>query len=252
MRRMNKFVEDVREGVGLSAPQMKYLSQQEADDVEKDLLSLWSQDCLTEMFGYSVALALREAFYYHTRVVVLCGSGRKGKIGLASARYLTQFGFECRVLLDPSAREDNEKAMAMSRIPVFGALPALWEETTDVVVDGLDDQKMLSKLKAIELPVLSIDVPCGWDLEKKKSSDFQPEVLVSLVAPKRSALDFKGQAHFLGGRFAPVGILEKYGIQHPPFQGANQIVRIDRHQSSPFENEEDDDDEEEEPEYYYF
>lgn len=67
------------------------------------------------------------------------------------------------------------------------------------------------------LPIVSVDIPSGWDVEKGKISfdvkdvdsgeggaksfaGLEPDVLISLTAPKLGVKDFKGR-HFLGGRF---------------------------------------------------
>jgi NAD(P)H-hydrate epimerase len=63
------------------------------------------------------------------------------------------------------------------------------------------------------LPVLSIDIPSGWDVDsgrqplKDTNGDevktFEPEVLLSLTAPKEGVREFRGR-HWLGGRFIPL------------------------------------------------
>jgi hypothetical protein len=49
---------------------------------------------------------------------------------------------------------------------------------------------------------------------------------VSLTAPKLCAKKFTGPHHFLGGRFVPPPILNKYGLQLPPYPGTSMCVRI--------------------------
>ena len=58
------------------------------------------------------------------------------------------------------------------------------------------------------LPIVSVDVPSGWNVDEGKvdALALDPDVLVSLTAPKEGVREFKGR-HFLGGRFVP-----KYGI----------------------------------------
>lgn len=67
-------------------------------------------------------------------------------------------------------------------------------------------------------PIVSVDVPSGWDVERgrpegalpvsgdgnegKKAPALEPAVLISLTAPKEGVRQFKGR-HFLGGRFVP-------------------------------------------------
>ena len=55
-----------------------------------------------------------------------------------------------------------------------------------------------------KLPIISVDIPSGWNVEKgdDQNTGFVPDVLVSLTAPKEGVRGFKGR-HFLGGRFVP-------------------------------------------------
>jgi NAD(P)H-hydrate epimerase len=82
--------------------------------------------------------------------------------------------------------------------------------------------KVLPLLHQSGLPIVSVDIPSGWDVElgpieltRKTENDGQekavdesgfkwlePEVLISLTAPKEGVRAFKGR-HFLGGRFVP-------------------------------------------------
>lgn len=73
-----------------------------------------------------------------------------------------------------------------------------------------------------ELPVISVDVPSGWNVDLGDTSNGQafsePQVcaLISLTAPKLCAVNYKG-VHYLGGRFVPDEIYEKYKCR-PPVQ----------------------------------
>lgn len=60
----------------------------------------------------------------------------------------------------------------------------------------------LSLISSSGLPIVSVDIPSGWDVEKGNAAGvgLKPDVLVSLTAPKEGAREFKGR-HFLGGRF---------------------------------------------------
>lgn len=85
---------------------------------------------------------------------------------------------------------------------------------SDVILDAV-----LPLLARSKLPMVSVDIPSGWDVEKgkipfpvkdidqnqddegeKEFEGLEPDVLVSLTAPKAGAKEFKGR-HFLGGRF---------------------------------------------------
>ena len=57
--------------------------------------------------------------------------------------------------------------------------------------------------------IASVDNPSGWDVEdgpQNLEEAIEPEMLVSLTAPKRGARFFKGPYHYLGGRFVPPAI----------------------------------------------
>ena len=52
------------------------------------------------------------------------------------------------------------------------------------------------------LPIVSVDIPSGWDVEAGNAGQLglNPDVLISLTAPKLGVKAFRGR-HFLGGRF---------------------------------------------------
>lgn len=82
---------------------------------------------------------------------------------------------------------------------------------------------LLRALQTSSTPVVSIDIPSGWDVEQGprplEDTDgaqidvLDPEVLLSLTAPKRGVRRFRVKGwegakktryrHFLGGRFVP-------------------------------------------------
>lgn len=63
---------------------------------------------------------------------------------------------------------------------------------------------VLPLLTASKKPIVSVDIPSGWDVEAGNASGvgLNPDVLISLTAPKEGVRAFKGR-HFLGGRFVP-------------------------------------------------
>ena len=66
----------------------------------------------------------------------------------------------------------------------------------------------------------------GWDVEEGSTTGIQPEVLVSLTAPKLCALKFRGSKHFLGGRFVPDSLASKYQLNLPPYPGVEVVIDI--------------------------
>ena len=66
----------------------------------------------------------------------------------------------------------------------------------------------------------------GWDVENGNPEGIQPEFLVSLTAPKKCALLFKGKHHYLGGRFVPPDLAKKYELNLPPYPGSEVCLEI--------------------------
>ncbi|CAH1971577.1 unnamed protein product [Acanthoscelides obtectus] len=47
-----------------------------------------------------------------------------------------------------------------------------------------------------------------------------------MTCPKRGALDFRGIYHYLGGRFVPPALEEKYELNLPEYPGTDCCVLI--------------------------
>jgi NAD(P)H-hydrate epimerase len=77
-------------------------------------------------------------------------------------------------------------------------------------------------------PVVSVDIPSGWNVDSGPTQQvqFQPEVLVSLTAPKPCTKFFKGKRHFLGGRFVPPTLAKKFDFDVPAYPGSEQVVEL--------------------------
>ena len=89
-------------------------------------------------------------------------------------------------------------------------------------------KSVLSALQRSGKLIVSVDIPSGWDVEKgaPPHESLEPDMLVSLTAPKRCALGFKGSHHYLGGRFVPPEITQKYDLVLPSYEGSKQCVPI--------------------------
>ncbi|KAG6919251.1 hypothetical protein DXG01_008047 [Tephrocybe rancida] len=87
--------------------------------------------------------------------------------------------------------------------------------STDVILDAIFGFSFKGPIRApfdaalplltqSGLPIVSVDIPSGWDVEagNVEGVGLNPDVLVSLTAPKEGVRDFRGR-HFLGGRFIP-------------------------------------------------
>lgn len=200
-----------------------------------------------ELAGLSVAAAVYDAYppATHRRVLCVCGPGNNGGDGLVAARHLRQFGYAPTVVYPKRPKSaifvNLAAQMEMMRIPLLDAMPAgELGVTHDVVLDAVFGfsfsgevrapfDAILPALSASSLPLVSVDIPSGWHVEDGPPSGpaaLQPQVLVSLTAPKQCAAHFAGERHYLGGRFVPPSICEEYGFEQPPFPGAEQVVRL--------------------------
>lgn len=59
----------------------------------------------------------------------------------------------------------------------------------------------VDKIIKSNIPIVSVDCPTGWTA--KSLTNLQPEMLISLTAPKECAMHFLGSRHIIGGRFIP-------------------------------------------------
>lgn len=88
---------------------------------------------------------------------------------------------------------------------------------------------VLEAMRTSTLPLCSVDIPSGWHVERGPEGAvgeaLMPETLISLTAPKLASAHFAG-FHYLGGRFVPPPIFEKYGFEQPAFPGAEQVVLL--------------------------
>lgn len=170
---------------------------------------------------------------------------------MVAARHLKHFGLEVTVCY-PKRGKNKLYASLVKQctslgIPIIDTLD--FKKPYDIVVDAIFGfgfsgevrepfADILNRLRNSKIPIVSIDIPSGWDVEKGNLDDrIEPETLISLSAPKLCAFKFKGN-HFLGGRFIP-GFLyslyltytsrklaEEYKLDLPEFLGTDQCVRL--------------------------
>ncbi|PFH38058.1 putative apolipoprotein A-I binding protein [Besnoitia besnoiti] len=234
----------------MAAANLTYLTQTQAQSLDEDLMGPevgYSVDQLMELAGLSVAQAvvaavpLTAAVKRLTRVLVVCGPGNNGGDGLVAARHLKLFGYQvCVWYPRPTSKalfESLVKQLHNHRVQVTQEAPADLAEF-ELVVDCIFGfsfrgalrppfDSVLRTLKAANIPVLSVDIPSGWDVEQGNvtGDGLEPQYLISLTAPKLCAKYFGG-VHFVGGRFVPASMIEKYNLVLPEYPGIQEIVRI--------------------------
>ncbi|GCC35222.1 yjeF N-terminal domain-containing 3 [Chiloscyllium punctatum] len=235
----------------VTAP-VKFLSKEEAKALEGELYEEYrfGQQQLIEMSGHSCAMAIAKAFPRSSlskkqpTILVICGQEQNGAIGLACARHLRAFNYEPTIYYPKRSCKpiflDFTVQCEKMDIPFLSYLPAevqLINDAYNLIIDavlGLSDEaglkelytNILATMKHVKIPIISIDVPSGWDVEKGNTEGINPEVLVSLAAPKKCATQFSGKFHFLAGRYLPDDLQKKYELNPPDYPGTDCIVQL--------------------------
>jgi len=165
-----------------------YLNSQDASALDVELMSQpgFSLEQLMELAGLSVAEAVYQAYPpsldgAKTRVILVCGPGNNGGDGLVAARHLTHFGYDC-VLVYPKRSSKTHFVNLVQQcidlnIPILENMQKDWRDNCDVIVDavfgfsfkGEPREPYASILKDIQqstVPVVSVDVPSGWDVDE--------------------------------------------------------------------------------------
>nr|XP_025853115.1 NAD(P)H-hydrate epimerase [Vulpes vulpes] len=240
------------EPAGMASPAVKYLSQEEAQAVDEELFNEYqfSVDQLMELAGLSCATAIAKAYPPTSMsrsppaVLVICGPGNNGGDGLVCARHLKLFGYQPTIYYPKRPNKPLFTALVTQcqkmDIPFLGEMPPepmLIDELYELVVDAIFGfsfkgdvrepfRTILSVLDGLTVPIASIDIPSGWDVEKGNSGGIQPDLLISLTAPKKSATQFTGRYHYLGGRFVPPALEKKYQLNLPPYPDTECVYRL--------------------------
>lgn len=246
---------------------IKYLSQDEAIALDKELFSeyAFSVDQLMELAGLSVAQVIAKCYPKpdYSRPVICVGPGNNGGDGLVCARHLKMFGYLPVVICPkPGRTELFNNLMIQCRkmdITILDQVPddqrAFDELGGQLLIDSIfgfsfkppNRNVMFAKLLQLmhqssqQLPLVSIDIPSGWDVEQGDSAlagaqagldaalllpSLNPDCLISLTAPKLCAKSFKGRYHYLGGRFCPESIVRKYQLNLPEYPTYEGIVAL--------------------------
>ncbi|XP_011191093.1 NAD(P)H-hydrate epimerase [Zeugodacus cucurbitae] len=228
---------------------MKFLTQTEAIKIDEELFNEYkfSVDQLMELAGLSCAHAIAKCYPTECfkRVLVCCGPGNNGGDGLVCARHLSLMKYEPTIYYPKKTAkplyENLSHQCKSNGIPFLHSDPTL-ESTNDdfdLIIDALFGFSfkppvretfipITEILQNTKTPIASIDIPSGWDVEKGKirEEDFEPDLLISLTAPKLCAKLFKGKYHYLGGRFVPPTLQEKYQLNLPAYIDCNLCLKL--------------------------
>jgi NAD(P)H-hydrate epimerase len=226
-----------------------YLSAADAYALDQDLMQTpgYTLDQLMELAGLSVAEAVVQVVPPVSRILLICGPGNNGGDGLVAARHLVLFGHEAVIVYPKRSNREPHYVNLVKQcedmgIVIMDELPKDIFNNYDAMVDAIFGfsfqgtprepfQSILETMMTIQnnhnIPIISVDVPSGWDVDEGdvSSTGFSPQVLVSLTAPKNSSKGFLGR-HFCGGRFLPPKLAAKYNIQMPNYPGVAQVVEL--------------------------
>ncbi|KAG1901293.1 YjeF N-terminal domain-containing protein [Suillus fuscotomentosus] len=233
---------------------IRYLTAQLAQQIDEELMNAvgaFSLDQLMELAGLACAQTLSTVYSKekYPKVLVCCGPGNQGGDGLVAARHLGMFGYKPTIYMPKPGSKDIyrrlQKQCINMDIPIVPPAASAEElphllQSSNLILDAIfgfsfkppvrapfDDA--LKLISASGLPIVSVDIPSGWDVElgNAEGVGLNSDVLISLTAPKVGAKYFKGR-HFLGGRFVPKAMQEKFQLNLPEYPGFDQIVELPR------------------------
>lgn len=181
---------------------------QSADRSTSERFGIPSLD-LMEAAGSAVARFVLRELAHCRRVTVLCGRGNNGGDGMVAARVLAGSGRQCSVVIlgDPAAIHGDARAM-LEKLPaapiairteaeLYG-YANIFDETElflDAVLGtgfhpplhGLAVAGRELLLRYPRIPVVSVDLPSGWDADARTSSSigaYRSDAVVTFTAPK--------------------------------------------------------------------
>ncbi|VDK62170.1 unnamed protein product [Onchocerca ochengi] len=232
-----------------NANDISFLSQCDAKALDNELFNTYafSVDQLMELAGLSCAHAIAR-IYERGKILVISGPGNNGGDGFVCARHLKLLGFEPFIFYPKQSKSElmerlvkQTKKMDIPHLDdsVFKN-PSEMKNKFDLIVDALFGfsfrpplkqpfDQIVEAVNKSSLPVVAIDIPSGWDVEKgplEEQIAFNPDVLISLTAPKLCAKHFHGRAHYVGGRFVPEGLAIKYHLKLPEYPGTDCVVKL--------------------------
>lgn len=236
---------------------VRYLGQEEAVNLDLELFNdfRFSVVQLMELAGLACAHALASEYpaaslNLQRPVLVVAGPGNNGGDGLVMARHLHLLGYSAHIYYpkqtDKQLYHDLVHQAKEADVHFLDSLPEDISAQYSLVVDAIfgfsfkppvrpQFQPILESLTRVNVPLISVDIPSGWDVEAgppetgEVTPVLQPDMLVSLTAPKLGSRGFRG-AHYLGGRFVPRKLAEKYKLDLPEYPGTDLVVKLSEHE----------------------
>ncbi|KAG9394574.1 NADHX epimerase [Carpediemonas membranifera] len=219
---------------------MKTLSSADADALDRELFSTCNFDViqLMELAGFAVAMATLKQHKDDLShgILIICGPGNNGGDGMVAARHLSLFGVTDITLYVPKQPKTDLYLRLIDQARQFGVTvtddTSVLDRSYGVCMDAVfgfnfDPKggirapydsiiaRMRDEAAVCYSKLVSIDVPSGWEVDvpadEQRKDVIRPNTLISLTAPKICADKFDGN-HWVGGRFVPPAIRDKYGV----------------------------------------
>jgi len=205
---------------------------------------------MMELAGLDVAL-LAAKTSQGKKIAVLCGKGNNGGDGIAAARHLTNFGFECTLIFPFAAtvlRKEPGKQFSIARKMKIKNVyyPTEKEKCiraikhSALIIDALlgynlkgNPRKHFANLIDVannsKKEILSIDNPSGLDASTGK--DYKPCILasktISLSTPKKGLLTANGKKFagkiFVGYMSVPKEVYMKSNLKQVTWNHRNLV-----------------------------
>lgn len=208
---------------------MKILDTQEMQAADKRTAEQFGVPFATlmENAGTAVARFVFQELPSASRIMIFCGKGNNGGDGLVAARKLAEAGRQVAVFLTGAATDVTGEARAhleKLRHASFGRLPlevldeaalsapdiASTCSSADLFVDAVFGTGFRPPMRGLavavgtllnrfpQIPVLSVDLPSGWDADARQflqPGAFRSDAVVTFTAPKLAHIS----GHFMQG-----------------------------------------------------
>lgn len=215
-----------------------FVDQETAKAIDRDLFELYSLDQLMELAGLSVAQCVFSLMPRQSRILVVVGPGNNGGDALVAARHLSLFGHVVSIWIAHRTKFDRlvQQCLACGVVQLMDVADGF-----DFVLDGLFGFGFVARsyepclgldfLLKTKTPIISIDVPSGWPVDGGDDDGdglITPVAVISLTIPKKCMENAVNGSikHFLGGRFLPISLSQKYNLIQYSFPDASQFVEL--------------------------
>ena len=205
----------------------------------------------TERAGFETAMAVFDmlgAEWARRRVLLHCGAGGNGAVGVCAARHLANRGLAVEVVtVTPPQRADGTLGQQFLTLAEAPARVTRWDEaftaaSADLVVDAVIGTGLHGEPQAVQrgliraalaaadaaVPVLSVDVPSGLEADAGfvPGDVVRPTRTLTLGLPKTGLTRERAGDLWIADLGVPPGVYARAGIAFAPFFGPSGRVEL--------------------------